>query len=294
MKKRLPLLCCLFGLCLLSLQYGFAQAETPDTARLWRIATVDDNEYFGRILSRDSEQIVLQTENIGLITIRMQNIKSIREANPARMVNGAYWAENPQATRYFWGPNGYGLAQGEGYYQNVWVLFNQVSIGLSDNVSLGVGMVPLFLFSGTATPIWFTPKVSIPIKKDAFNLGGGMFIGTVIGEESGAFGIAYGVATVGSRDKNLSVGLGYGFVDGDWARRPAVSINGMLRIGKKGYLLGESYLFNEGGVILLGGRTVWNKLSLDYGLGVPFATGGFFAAPWLGLVLPFGNTRTTP
>lgn len=263
--------------------------ETPDTAKLWRIETIDGNEFIGEIESRDTEKITLRTEVLGLITIQMRNIKSIQEVDKQRMIKGQLWAENPQATRYFWAPNGYGLRQGEGYYQNVWVLFNQVSVGITDQVSIGLGMVPLFLFSGSATPVWITPKVSIPIKKDAFNLGAGVLAGTVIGDESGVFGIAYGVTTFGNRDQNLTIGLGYGFADGEWASIPAISIGGMIRIGKRGYLLTENYIIEDVGIITLGGRTVWSSTSLDYGVALPISGDGFIGIPWLGLVVPFGK-----
>lgn len=263
--------------------------ETPDTAKLWRIETIDGNEFIGVIESRDTEKITLRTEVLGLITIQMRNIKSIQEVNRQQLVQGQLWAENPQATRYFWAPNGYGLKQGEGYYQNVWVLFNQVSVGITDRVSVGLGLVPLFLFEGSATPVWITPKVSIPIKKDAFNLGAGVLAGTILGGDSGVFGIAYGVTTFGNRDKNLTIGLGYGFADGEWASIPAISIGGMIRIGKRGYLLTENYIIEDVGIITLGGRTVWSNVSLDYGLALPISGDGFIGIPWLGLVVPFGK-----
>lgn len=267
-----------------------AQTEA-DSTQLWRIITTDGNEYIGAIESRSSEQIVLRTESVGTITIQVRNVKTLVEINPQRVVNGELWADNPQATRYFWGPNGYGLRQGEGYYQNIWVLFNQVSVGITDNISIGAGLVPLFLFEGSPTPVWITPKVSIPIKKDAFNVGAGVLAGTILGEDEGGFGIAYGVTTFGNRDKNLTLGLGYGFADGDWARTPTITISGMLRLGKKGYLLTENYIVQDVVLMTLGGRTVWTGVSLDYGLILPLSGDGFFALPWLGLAVPFGRKQ---
>lgn len=281
-----------FSVCLILLcafHTACAQETTQDTSKLWRIIVADGNEYVGRILSRDSDQISLETEALGLISIRVRDIKSMQEVSSQKIIAGQLWAENPQATRYFWGPNGFGLKKGEGYYQNVWVLFNQVSVGITDQVSIGLGIVPLFLFDGTSTPVWVTPKISIPIKKDAFSLGGGVLAGTVIGEDAGLFGIAYGTTTFGNRDKNLSVGLGYGFADGDWASIPAISISGMLRIGKRGYLLTENYIIEDVGIISFGGRTVWSSVSLDYGLFLPISGDGFLGIPWLGLVVPFGK-----
>lgn len=278
--------------------FHLAAQETPvtaDTTRLWQVITADGNQYIGVILDRNTDEVRLKTETIGIITIPVQNISSIKEVERRQMVGGQLWADNPQAARYFWAPNGYGLKPGEGYYQNIWIFFNQVSVGLSDNASVGFGIVPLFLFGGAPTPVWITPKVSIPVVEDKFNIGGGALIGTILGESgSGFFGIAYGVTTFGSRDKNFNIGLGYGFADGKWARTPTVTISGMLRTGKKGYLITENYYIDAGGtsagLISLGGRTVWRDVALDYGGVIPVGDiGTLVVIPWLGITVSFGQ-----
>jgi hypothetical protein len=266
-----------------------------DTSRLWRIETRDGNEFFGTIAEQNEREIKLKTESLGVITIQLSNIKSMKEIRPELIREGELWTENPQATRYLWGPSGYGLKKGEGYYQNIWIFFNQASFGITDNVSIGVGMIPLFLFAGAPTPIWITPKVSVPVVKDKFNVGGGALIGTVLGEDvGGPFGIAYGIATVGSRDKNFSFGIGYGFADGEWGDIPTFSLNGMIRIGKRGYILTENYFISAGGetvgLISLGGRTVWSKIALDYGGILPVGSETeAVIVPWLGISIPFGR-----
>lgn len=267
----------------------------PDTTRLWQVVTYDGNQYFGHILERDGETIRLKTETVGIINIPVRNIDSIKEVDRREMIGGQLWSSNVQATRYFWSPNGYGLKPGEGYYQNIWIFFNQVSVGLTENTSVGLGIVPAFLFAGAPTPIWITPKVSVPLVKDRFNLGGGALVGTVLGEDAGGFfGIAYGLGTIGSRDKNLTVGIGYGFADGQWANRPTFTLSGMLRTGRKGYLMTETFIIDvgntTGALIALGGRTVWESIALDYGGIIPAGdVGTLIVIPWLGITVPFGK-----
>ncbi|OFX57919.1 MAG: hypothetical protein A2066_05750 [Bacteroidetes bacterium GWB2_41_8] len=209
--------------------------------------------------------------------------------------DGAYWLDNPQATRYFWAPNGYNLKSGEGYFQNVWVLFNQAVYGFTDHFSGGVGVMPLFLFGGTATPAWLMAKFSVPVVENKFNLGAGALMGTVIGEDNTGFGILYGISTFGSKDKNLNIGLGWGFAGGEMARNPTVNISGMIRTGAKGYFITENYFIGTSDIFvvitMLGGRSIIRRVGLDYGVVLPFSSDmdGFVAAPWLGLTIPFGE-----
>jgi|GEM_PF-244924 len=270
-----------------------------DTTSIWNIIAMDGNEYHGTIISRNKEVIQLKTEALGIITLQVSEIQKMTLVDPENLINGEVWLDNPQESRYFWSPSSYGLKKGEGYYQNVWILFNQFAVGITDNISIGAGIMPLFLFGGSATPVWITPKFSIPVVKDKFNLGGGALLGTVIGGGgsgdggSNSFGVAYGTSTFGSRDQNVTIGVGYGFMNGDWASSPTVTFSGMFRTGKRGYFITENYYLGSSELMLLslGGRVVWQNVSLDYGGIIPFGSdvGSFVIIPWLGFVIPFGN-----
>ncbi len=274
-----------------------AAAQNRDTTAFFQVKTVDGNEYIGKIIEEDSEKIRLKTDKLGELTVRKIDILSIRAVKITQIKNGSYWFENPQSTRYFWSPNGYGLKKGEGYYQNIWVLFNQFSVGVTDNFSLGGGLVPLFLFSAGVTPVWLTPKISIPVKADKFNIGIGGLFGAVLGESNSGFGIVYGLTTFGGRDKNLSLGLGYGYAGGDWANAPTVTISSMIRTGQRGYFLTENYYIGTGDdylvLLSLGGRRIIHKAGLDFGAFIPIAKdmSSLIIIPWLGFTIPFGNTK---
>ncbi|MGI9543985.1 MAG: hypothetical protein ACR2MX_12080, partial [Cyclobacteriaceae bacterium] len=165
--------------------------------------------------------------------------------------------------------------------------------GVTDNVSVGLGLVPLFLFAGAPTPVWITPKFSIPITKDKLNVGGGAVLGTVIGQEDSGFGVLYGLSTFGSRDKNVSVGLGWGFAGGEIANTPTITVSALIRTGPRGYFLTENYFINSGleqvGLISLGGRRIIGKAGLDFGAFIPIGVDTFVAFPWLGITIPFGK-----
>jgi hypothetical protein len=272
---------------------------TDDSTAIWRVVIDDGNEFYGKIYEETDNYIRLQTENVGLITIQRKNIELIELLAEARIKEGKVWLENLQATRYFWAPNGYGLEKGEGYYQNVWVLFNQASVGITDNFSIGAGLIPLFLFDfqEAPTPVFIVPKFSFPIKRNKVNLGGGAIVGTILGgeglDEIGPFGIAYGVVTIGDKDMNGTLGVGYGFADGELSKYPILTVGGMKRIARRSYLLTENYFIKgqefTAGLIAIGGRTVWQRISLDYGLVIPVSDEleSFIAIPWMSLSVPF-------
>ncbi len=280
---------------LLSFSFN-SQSQTTKDSSLVRIEMINGNEFIGEIVNQDSARIYLQTEDLGELTILKRNIKTQEKIQVQQIRDGKLWSPNPQSTRYFWSPNGYGLPKGEGYYQNIWVLWNQFSYGVTNNFSLGGGIIPLFLFGGTPTPLFGTAKFSIPIKKDRINLGAGAIVGTVLGEDETGFGIVYGLSTFGSPDNNVTVGMGYGFAAGEWASSPLINVNGMFRVSSHGYIITENYYINAGsesGVLLsVGGRWIIKKAALDFGLFMPIAAelDRFIAIPWLGFTIPFGHT----
>ncbi len=275
---------------------GIAQ-QVADTAAKYQVETLDGNVFTGSLISQDSLSVSLKTDKLGALTFQRADIKSFKELKGVVQADGRIWLPNPQSARYFWAPNGYGLDKGEGYYQNIWILYNQVSVGLSKNFSIGAGMLPLFLFGGAPTPVFLVPKFSFPLVKEKVNLGAGAFLGTVLGEETGVFGLLYGTSTFGSRDKNLSVGLAYGFACDQMMDVPIINISGMVRVGPRGYLLTENYIIAaEGETVVfmsLGGRTIFRNVGLDYSLWMPFFSdmGTFVAMPFLGITLPIGKKK---
>lgn len=274
----------------------FGQVVT-DSTKTMRIETKDGNIYIGNLITEDSLTLVLKTDRLGVINIPLADIKLRTEMSDAKNVEGQFWLPNPQSSRYFWAPNGYGLEKGSAYYQNIWILYNQVSVGITDNFSIGAGMLPLFLFAGASTPIFFVPKISVPVVRDKLNIGTGAFLGTVLGEETGWFGLLYGTTTVGSRDKNFSLGMAYGFSQDQWMQRPIWNLGGMIRTGPKGYLITENYIISGSDatvvIVSLGGRTIIRNVGLDYSLWIPFngEMDSFFAIPFLGITVPIGKKK---
>ena len=297
MKAALVLSCACILFLFLPNSKVMAQ-EPTDTISVFQVETVDGNTFIGKILSKDATILKFKTSNLGELNIPVTNVKKIIMLSQTQLKNGQIWFENPHSTRYFYLPNGYGLKKGDGYYQNAWVLFNQFSYGFSNYFSLGIGMIPTFLFGATSMPIWITPKFTIPVKKDTWNIGAGAIVGTVFGESSSTVaGLVYGVSTFGPKDKNITIGGGYGFAGDQWGNKPTLSLAGTIRTGKKHYLMTENYFFfgdnSTVALLFFGGRIVNPHLAVDYGLVIPAGTDVtmLIGIPWLSITVPFGKTE---
>jgi hypothetical protein len=260
---------------------------------IYRIETIEGTVFIGFLLEENDNRVVLRSEVLGELIIEKINIKNMRRIDPRRIKDGVYWFENPHATRYLFSTNAIGLKKGQAYYQNIWIFFNNVNVGITDNFSLGGGTIPLFLFGARIIPFWFLPKFSIPIEKGDIHLAAGGMFGGIIGEESAGFGLAYVVSTIGTRDNNLSVGIAYGYSGDRWSERPTINFSGMARIGRNSYLISENWFFpgdEINGIISAGFRWAPEKFAVDFAIIGPLdVEEGFIGIPWLGVTIPFGK-----
>lgn len=277
---------------LLSFQFSLAQDANQEYVK---VEMQNGSVYIGVVVSEDDTTLVLRTDDIGEIRIDKSKIKRRESIDPESIKNGEVWFENPHSTRYLFATNGLGLRKGEGYYQNTWIFFNNVNYGVTQNFSLGGGLIPTFLFGTSAVPIWIMPKASIPlVKGDLHAAVGGLFGGVVGGGESFGLGLAYGVLTYGNRDNNLSFGMGYGYADGTWADIPIFTLSGMYRIKRTLYVISENYFVVVDGesIGMLSAALRWSpeNFAVDFGLIRPTDIGlSFIGGPWLGVSIPFGR-----
>ena len=260
----------------------------------YRVETTEGEVLIGTLVSETGEAVVLDTRRFGDVTLRRTEIERMELLDPARFRDGEYWFRNPQSTRYFFAPNALGIPKGEGYYQNTWILLNNVNYGVSDHFSIGGGTIPVFLFGANAVPAWVLPKVSVSTPQNNLHLAGGAVIGGVVGEASEGVGLLYGSATIGDRDQNATLGLGYGYTNGEVASTPAINLSGMLRVSPTVYLLTENYVVpaeETSTVASVGVRWAPRNFAVDFALARPLGedTGGLIGIPWLGVTIPFGR-----
>lgn len=113
-------------LLVLTITCGFSQ-DKPGS-KIFRLETKDGNGYTGEIVASDSAKVLFRSQKLGDLTILQKDIKSMVAVDSKQLKGGKFWFANPQSTRSFFSPNGYGLKKGEGYYQNIWVLMNSFAV----------------------------------------------------------------------------------------------------------------------------------------------------------------------
>lgn len=270
----------------------YAQEAEPQ-AQVYRVETTGGEVVIGTLVAENEREIVLDTRELGEVTVDRKNIESMEEVDPERFRDGEFWFSNPHSTRYYFAPNALGIPRGEGYYQNAWIFFNNVNYGASDRLSVGAGTVPIFLFGVNALPIWVLPKVSFSTPQENLHLAGGAVFGGVLAEEvSTGVGLVYGSATLGTRDHNATVSLGYGYTEGGFANRPTINVSGMTRVGRTLYLISENYFVagvDGGNIISAGIRWAPKNFAVDFALARPLDADEIVGIPWLGVSIPFGQ-----
>lgn len=292
-KITLTCLCLLFAMAGIS-THSLAQ-ETP-AEETWYIQTSDGNEFEGTITEETSEYILLQTKKFGEVKINKNMIDTRVRASTLEQINSDQ-PSNRMTHRYFLNNSGFGLQKGQAVYSNYLLFFNQIDYGFTDRISAALGLFPLFLFGAEETPFWYALRYNQPLANDKVRLGVRLQGAGVIGAGDGfdPFNFLSFTGTFGQPDRNVSVGLGYGIVDGQLVEIPLISLSGMYRVGKKNYLLLESFIttdqFGSGtGLLSFGARHVGKSVSIDYGLIMPVFDGGVdFAFPLLGVNVPIGK-----
>lgn len=263
---------------------GASDTTATTDSLVCKIVTNGGTTYIGTLLSDTLGIVTIDATGYGIVKLDRVLISTIEFLTPAELFGPSTTTQS--GSRYFLSASGYGLREGEGYYQNIWITFNQAAYGITDNISVGVGLVPLFLFGQGDTPVWVTTKVSVPIG-DVVSIGAGVLFGTIIGTTSGSAGFVYGVGTIGNRENSLSVSLGYGLGNGEFSSTPLLTISGMVKFSGKSWIMTENYIIQGSALSMIGFRTVFTDVSLDYGLAIPFQSGSFIALPLLGVTIPF-------
>ena len=248
----------------------------------YSVELLSGNSFIGVLVARRDNELDFTTKDLGRVTIQKSAIRQLQLLSAKQRRQG--WEPVGNGTRLFFAPTARNLRRGEGYVQDIDIVFLGANYGITDNISIGA-LVPII--PGVGLNLFaLTPKVGFAIS-EKWHVGGGVLYANAFG--SGA-GVGYGVGTYGTADSNLTLGLGYGFVSGDVSKSPVVVLGGTTRIARRISLLNETYIFSEGLAGLFGLRVAATRLSGS--LGILYGTGiGSIYPAYAEVAYRFGRVR---
>ena len=253
MKNILIILCLFFF-------SNFLFAQTNEFGKKYIYEFRDGTVIIG-IFDRELEgNIYIKDENGKEIYIPSVMIAQQFEANDKNIKNGEYWFPNLHDTRYFFAPSAFGLEKGEGYFGHSYWLLWQIQYGITDNFSIGGGATLFGL------PSSLNGKYSFNIQDDVNAALGYFWVGdlfNILGDEKSFVNMPYAVLTKGSKENNITLGIGYNIAD-SWIEfedeigpidRVTVNMGGTFRASRRFSFIFEGWLFdvNNENPVLLGG-----------------------------------------
>lgn len=278
-----------------------AAVAPPDNYLLGRVYRVETNQgtsFTGTLVSLSLTNLEFDAQELGHIRLERTQVRHADLQGPLRVGKSASYYDIGNGNRLFFAPTGRSLRKGEGALQNVDVYLLGVNYGITENLSLGgyISVVP-----GLAPQdqlLVFTPKLSFPVNDNVHFGVGLLYLRVPSSSSSVGAGIAYGALTYGGADNNFTVGLGYGFVQGDIGKTPILQVGGQTRVSRRVSLISENYIIADakagmGG--LYGMKLNWRRTSFgmgavyfytfpyteDYGYGYPERQGGYFFSSYV-------------
>lgn len=251
----------------ISLNSRAIEANNPelkviDSSYIQLIETKDGSNFNGRIIKFNDNELEFETE-FGLLTIPLINIESIETIAITVSHDNKYYFSNPNLTRLYFSPTGRMLKKGQGYFTDIYLFFPGFAYGITDNITIGGGVS---IFPGVDMNeqlFYFTPKIGISSSDNtSFSLAG-FFMKIPYDDQT--VGILYGVSTFGPPNSSFTIGLGYGYNDGELADRPAILLGGDFRMSKSTSFVTENWVMPGVDYPLLsyGIRFMGKRMSFD-------------------------------
>jgi hypothetical protein len=278
MKHILLLLSVILALTAHSQDIPLAELHADSTVQ-YLLRMKDESLIRGSIIAIDGKELTVHTQKLGDIRVQRSDIASAVVLSGTNYRNGQFWFPTPVASRYYFSPSAIPMDAGHGYYQNTLLFINSFAYGVSKNVSLGAGFEVITLLSGR--PIWLlSAKAGFPVAKN-IHLGAGTLLIALsdFSRYDGhrpTLGTAFGVATFGSKENNVTFGAGYGYgsvyneQSDPGAFRMTGTISGTARMGKRIAFCSENWIipnaFDDPVLFSYGIRILGDKSSIDIAL----------------------------
>jgi hypothetical protein len=142
MKKLLLVACLMMGVASAKAQDYFKKdtIQTPaNVSNIFIIRLKDGTRLKGRIIEQNTEQSKIQTENMGLVTVKANQIVSMELTNNNQPDGEKTYYENRFIDRIHLTPTAFPMTKGDIDYHNYYLYYNEVSVALGSRVSVGIG-----------------------------------------------------------------------------------------------------------------------------------------------------------
>jgi len=252
------------------------ELKIPEQGHKQILILADGSRMIGAITEISENEVIL-TGDFGETKIPIGSIKEIKDVEAASIKgDGDYWFPDPNRTRLYFGPTGYMLDRGKGYFADFYLFFPGFAYGLTNNISIGGGMS---IFPGVDFDkqiFFFTPKIGVGNWNKLGVAAAAIIVRVPVvnifedeeDESSKWVGVLFGTGTYGSQNAHATFGLGYGFAAGELADKPAVLLGGQLRTSRRMALVTENWIFPEvdNPLVSYGVRFLGEGLSVDLAL----------------------------
>lgn len=284
------ILCALF-LLIAPAQVSWAQEDgTDDLAEtalvedgaLVRLTLQDGSELVGRVLAATDSTVTIRLASGPTIEVQRSTIKQ-QEALKGNIVEGRYIRRDPNDSQLFILPTARPTGAGDARLTVYNVFLPYVDVGISDYFSASAGTI--FLPGAFAEVVYLSPKATVyssPTRNFAIGSSGALV------SSEGYFGFLYGLSTLGTSARAVTVGGGFGFstVDG-FDSNFVLVLGGELQVSNSVKLISENILVPgvEDGALLSGGlRFFGERIAGSFGVGTTpdlIRDGGFPFIPVL-------------
>ena len=269
---------------------------TADTTVIHAVLLQDGSKLVGRVVlvTADSLRIV---SAVASTMLARSAVRSVAQYPASALRNGELWPENPHPTRLIFAPTAIPLRQGEGYVSDFWIFFASAAVGVTDRFTMGGGL-SLFPTNDFSNNIFYAiPKYAI-VNRPTLNVAVGALAAILPDKfiskgESRSLGVLYGVVTKGSRESNLTLGVGMGYVGGTLSNKPVLTLGGQHRVARRVALISDNWLFpmykGSKTLVSYGLRFLGEKVAVDFAFANAVGNGDTFfpGVPLLGFAFKF-------
>ncbi|MCX6204155.1 MAG: hypothetical protein NTY43_07630 [Bacteroidetes bacterium] len=246
----------------------------------------DGSNRSGRLDSLNTVYYYINNPSIGVDRI---SIKSVSKVKAIKLNKDGYFS-NPHYSRYFFGPSAIPHPKGEVYWNNIWLEYNTIQYGVTDNFSVGMGGLLFTSLSGYPT-LLPNAKYSFKLNEKSHIAVGGLMLVINTSSKTSSASLPFVVYTYGDSEANISFGGGWAHEKtSGWSNRPTGYIAGIKRVARNWVVQGEAYLLNNSTantILLTTLRNIKPTSSWDFGAMILNFDGERSAVPIIGYTIKF-------